>query len=180
MTLADRIVVMSKGRVQQIGGPLEVYKRPANRFVAGFVGSPPMNFIEGRLVLVAGGMLFEEGSVDAEGRAYRLKVSPRHADTLAAHVGKPIVLGLRPQALREASPIPVEGDRAWHAWKLPVRVVEPLGEAMDVYCSTGRHALVARVPSHAGLGTGSVAVLAPAMEEAHWFEPGEFGRNLML
>jgi multiple sugar transport system ATP-binding protein len=180
MTLADRVVVMSKGVVQQVGGPLEVYKRPANRFVAGFVGSPPMNFLEGRLVLVAGGMLFDDGSTDTEGRAYRLKVSARHADTLAPHVGKPIVLGLRPQSLHESSPIPPMGYGGWHAWKLPVRSVEPLGAAMDIYCSTPRHPLVARVRSHAGLGAGSTAVLAPAMEEAHWFEPGEFGRNLML
>jgi len=129
---------------------------------------------------VAGGMLFDDGSTDGEGRAYRLKVSPRHADTLAGHVGKPIVLGLRPQSLRESSPIPPVAGNVWHAWKLPVRMVELLGDTMDVYCSTPRHQLVARVPSHAGLGGGSSVVIAPAMDEAYWFEPGEFGRNLIL
>jgi hypothetical protein len=59
-------------------------------------------------------------------------------------------------------------------------MVELLGDVMDVYCSTPRHPVVARLPAHAGLNAGSTAVLAPVMDEAHWFEPGEFGRNLML
>ncbi len=180
MTLADRVVVMSKGNVQQIGGPLEVYRRPANRFVAGFVGNPPMNFLEGKLVLVPGAMLFDDGSTDSEGRAYRLKVHASHVERLTPHVGKPVVLGLRPQSLREATPISAgEPTGAWHAWRLPVRTVEPLGEAMDVTCGTPRHTLVARVASHSGLSAGSAAIIAPAMEEAHWFEPGEFGASLL-
>ncbi len=180
MTLAERLVVMCRGRVRQVGGPLEVFRRPADRFVAGFLGRPGMNFLEGRLVLVAGGMLFDDGSVDVDGRACRVRVSPRHADGLSGYVGKPVVLGLRPQALREASPIPASEEApVWHAWKVPVRVVEPLGDVMDVHCATGRHALVARVAAHAGLVAGGTAVVSPNMEEAHWFEPGEFGRNLL-
>jgi multiple sugar transport system ATP-binding protein len=183
MTLGDRIVVMSKGTIQQADSPLNVYRRPANRFVAGFVGTPPMNFFEGKLVLVAGGVLFDEGSTDPDGRAYRLKVSPKHTDALTAHAGKPIVLGLRPQALREATPVTAgESAADWRTWKLPVRVVEPLGDSMDVFASTPRHQLVARVPAHSGLagGAGGTAILTPNMDEAHWFEVGEFGKNLLL
>jgi multiple sugar transport system ATP-binding protein len=180
MTLGDRIVVMSKGTIQQADPPLNVYRRPANRFVAGFVGTPPMNFLEGKLVLMPGGMVFDEGSTDPDGRAYRLKVSPRHADALHAHTGKPVILGLRPQALRESTPVNA-GEAEWTTWKVPVRVVEPLGDSMDVFVSTQRHQLVARVPAHAGLGgTAGTAVLAPKMDEAHWFEVGEFGKNLLL
>jgi multiple sugar transport system ATP-binding protein len=180
MTLGDRIVVMSKGTIQQADTPLNVYRKPANRFVAGFVGTPPMNFMEGKLVLVAGGVVFDEGSTDAEGRAYRLKVSPRHADALTAHAGKPMVLGLRPQALREATPVTaVESE--WRTWKVPIRVIEPLGDSMDVFVSTPRHQLVARVPAHSGLSSsGGAAILAPNMDEAHWFDVGEFGKNLLL
>jgi multiple sugar transport system ATP-binding protein len=179
MTLGDRIVVMSKGTIQQADSPLGVYRKPANRFVAGFVGTPPMNFLEGKLVLVAGGIVFDEGSTDQDGRAYRLKVSPKHAQTLSAHAGKPIVLGLRPQALKESTPVSA-GESEWTTWKLPVRVVEPLGDSMDVFVSTPRHQLVARVPAHSGLSANSTAVIAPNMDEAHWFDIGEFGKSLLL
>ncbi len=63
MTLGDRIVVMKDGFVQQCGSPLEIYERPVNRFVAGFVGTPPMNFLKGRLVAENGGIVFDEGSI---------------------------------------------------------------------------------------------------------------------
>jgi multiple sugar transport system ATP-binding protein len=179
MTLGDRVVVMSRGTIQQSGTPLHVYRRPANRFVAGFVGTPPMNFLEGKVVLVAGGAVFDDGSTDPDGRAYRLKVSPRHLESLTPHVGKPIVLGLRPQALRERTPVPISDEEQWRTWKLPVRVVEPLGDSMDVFCGTPRHQLVARVAAHSGLSAGSTAVLAANMDEAHWFEQGEFGKSLI-
>jgi multiple sugar transport system ATP-binding protein len=180
MSLAQRLIVISGGRIRQVGSPLEVFRRPADRFVAGFLGAPPMNFLEGRLVFVAGGMLFEEGSTDPDGRAYRVRVCDRHVDVLSKYVGRPIVLGLRPQSLREVAPIlPSEQAPVWHAWKVPVSLVEPLGEVMDIHCSTGRHSLRARVPAHAGLAPGGVAVIIPNMEDAYWFEPGEYGRNLL-
>src|SRR5947207_651100 len=88
MTLGDRIVVMSRGVVQQVGPPLEVYRRPANRFVAGFIGSPPMNFLEGRM----------EGGDFVEGRngGVRMALPGR-----SARAGADLVLGFRPQTLRE-------------------------------------------------------------------------------
>lgn len=173
MTLGDRIVVMSKGLIQQAGTPLEVYRRPLNRFVAGFVGMPPMNFLEGTIAQDGGALWFVEGSADADGRPYRVRLPGARSQALATHAGKPIVMGLRPQMLREVTaPTP-------SAWRLPVRVVEPLGDAMDVSCSTPKHAhLVARVPAHSGLTGGQTALFEPDADAAHFFEPGEFGVSL--
>lgn len=161
MTLGDRIVVMRDGVVQQAGPPLEVYAKPANRFVASFVGTPPMNFIEGSIVGDEGGRWFEGGGL-------RLRVDAAHARRL--EVGQRVTLGVRPSAISEAA----DG----HAVSLDVRVVEPLGEHMDVSCATsGGVVLVARVRARPGLCAGP-ARFAVDMSAVHYFEGGELGRNL--
>src|SRR6185503_8810320 len=80
MTLGDRVVVMSKGVIQQAGTPLEVYRAPANRFVASFVGTPPMNFIPGTLVREGADLFFQDGPAGAD--STRLRVSRAHAPRL--------------------------------------------------------------------------------------------------
>ena len=85
MTLADRIVVMKDGVIHQCGGPLEVYDRPANRFVASFVGTPPMNFFTGALAGQGGALWFEEG-------AARLRLSDEMTGTLGDWAGREVVL----------------------------------------------------------------------------------------
>src|SRR5262249_17962286 len=117
MTLGDRLVVMKDGVVQQVGAPLEIYHRPANRFVAGFLGTPPMNFFEGRLVRDGGRVWFDEGTG-------RLALPPFVADALSPRVGEEIVLGIRPQAVSLDRAAAREGNT------LPAKVVlvEPLGD----------------------------------------------------
>ena len=162
MTLGDRIVVMRDGTVQQAGSPLEVYGRPANRFVGSFVGTPPMNFIDGRIAGGDGGPWFEGGGL-------RLSVSAEHARALA--VGQDVCLGLRPTLFRES-------ESEVGGIGLDVRVVEPLGEHMDVLCATESGvALVARVKARVGLTPGPRRFEVD-MASAHYFEPGESGRNL--
>jgi multiple sugar transport system ATP-binding protein len=178
MTLGDRIVVMSKGLIQQADTPLNVYKKPANRFVASFVGTPPMNFVEGVLEN-AGGLVF----VEAGGKGLRMPVAAEHQSRLKDHAGKPLAMGLRPQVL-----IDVAGGAARSPglpeFDFPVRVIEPLGDTMDLSGATGAHAgatgLVARVPARAGVGPGSVVRMAVNTPDVHYFEPGEFGRNLLI
>src|SRR5436190_15068 len=86
MTLGDRVVVMKDGTVQQVGGPLELYDRPANRFVAGFIGSPAMNFIGATLAEA-------NGSLWAEARGLRVRVPPQKAERLRRHTGQRVILG---------------------------------------------------------------------------------------
>ncbi len=97
LTLADRIVCMSMGHVQQVGTPLELYDNPANLFVASFIGLPPMNFFD---VKVAGDTL--------EGDGFSVKLDEKQTKTLASHNGKVIVLGVRPEDFAEGGTIPVK------------------------------------------------------------------------
>ena len=171
MTLGDRIVVMSDGVIQQAGPPLEVFNRPANRFVAGFVGTPPMNFIDGRLEAADGGLIFTDGSD-------RVKIPPSDRDRarLADCTDRPVVLGVRPEALG----LRAEGRFAG-ADSLSVRleVVEPLGEKMDLLGRTqSGHEIVARVDAEAGPSAGSELHLYLDPARLHLFEPGPEGRAL--
>ncbi len=134
MTLGDRVVVMKDGWVQQVGEPLELYGKPLNRFVAGFIGSPAMNFVQ-VTVSDAGGVLW----VDGEG--LRLKVPPQLAERLRAHAGKRVTLGVRPEALHLAG----DADAAEYCFGSAVDVVEPLGNEILVNFRAGGAPMVARV-----------------------------------
>ncbi|MBX3379446.1 MAG: sn-glycerol-3-phosphate ABC transporter ATP-binding protein UgpC [Phycisphaeraceae bacterium] len=176
MTLGDRIVVMSNGLIQQAGPPLEVYRNPVNRFVASFVGTPPMNFLEGELQRRSDSIVFVEGSADPSGKPYELPTHPTRAAALAAYVGKPIVLGIRPQMFT----IPDAQSAA--TMRVRVNVVEPLGDTVDVAFATGKQPLlVARLPARGNPPpAGQEMTLEVAMELVHYFEPGEFGKKLLV
>ena len=180
MTLGDRIVVMSNGLIQQCDTPLEVYRNPVNRFVAAFVGTPPMNFFEGTLERGGSGLEFVEGSSDPSGKPYRLAVPAAKASRVESFIGKPIVLGLRPQMLTHRADGGGAGGGGGPAMTMQVKVVEPLGDQMDVACSTPKHGhVVARLHAFDGVKAGQSIALAVDMDAAHFFEPGEFGRNLL-
>ncbi len=172
MTLGDRIVVMAKGRIQQAAPPLEVYRRPANRFVAAFVGTPPMNFIAGTLSTCGGSPRFtEEGS-----GAQTLPLAPR--DSLPSQ-GSPLVIGVRPTHFSLIPPPSVAGNAAISA---AVRAVEPLGEQCDIQAITpAGTVLTARVALTDTPPTpGSTITLYTSISNLTPFEPGEFGKNLAL
>ncbi|MCM3511276.1 hypothetical protein M3668_10920, partial [Rothia sp. P100] len=98
MTLGDRIAVMKDGVVQQFGAPQEIYDSPSNLFVAGFIGAPPMNFINGKLVEQGGGIALE---IDT-GLARSALILPFDAAKLKSHVGREVILGLRPERITDA------------------------------------------------------------------------------
>jgi multiple sugar transport system ATP-binding protein len=145
MTLGDRVVVMKDGIIQQCGAPLEVYHRPANRFVAGFVGMPPMNFFEGTIAAERDRLWFDEGTG-------RIAVPSWASATLESRVGSRVAMGIRPQAISDAS-----GDREADAAKsssleMRVGVVEFLGDKMEVYVSTAKHShVVAHLDARGGI-----------------------------
>jgi len=172
MTLGDRIVVMQDGLIQQVGSPLEVYNAPRNRFVAGFVGTPPMNFFNGTLVDNNGAIYFDEG-------ACRIRMKDDTAALLADHVGREVVLGARPEAMS----LRPQGRFAGQDNVLPaeVLVVEPLGEKMDLYAATASHdRIVARVDAERDVEAGRQVKLHLDMSRVHVFEPGGHGANLSL
>jgi multiple sugar transport system ATP-binding protein len=159
--------------VQQCASALEIYHRPANRFVAGFLGTPPMNFFDGRLMNEGGRLWFDEGTG-------KLPVPARAAEALRARVAAnpDIVLGLRPEAL---APATSARFATVPGCELPMKVwlVQPLGAKMDVYLQTERHGrIIAHVdasPDGAAPAVGDVLPIAVDMERAHFFAPGDDG-----
>jgi len=122
MTLADRIAVMKDGIVQQFGTPQEVYDDPANIFVAGFMGSPSMNFLECSVVKSANGLAVQ---IESQGQSFELPVDPTQAD-LSAYEGKNIVLGIRPEQITHVMPH-VEAQPFVTRVPVKIEVTEPTG-----------------------------------------------------
>ena len=134
MTLGDRVVVMKDGLVQQVGEPLELYNQPRNKFVAGFIGSPAMNFVEVSIVAENGGLWANNG-------AFRIEVPPAKKDALRPQVGKQVTLGIRPEAVQIANGS-TPSERAFDA---SVEVIEPLGSEILLNVRCGMNDMVARV-----------------------------------
>jgi len=136
MTMGERIVVMKDGVVQQVAAPLEIYNEPANLFVAGFLGSPPMNFLKGVLRADNGKWLFHETNgpvvVDFTGRP-----------GVAAFAGKATTLGIRPE---RCTHVPDEASSVTPGqFEAVVEIVEPMGAETFLYIHTGAHPLVSRI-----------------------------------
>ena len=145
MTLAQRMIVMNAGRMEQIGTPEEVYQRPATTFVASFIGSPPMNLMEGQ----ADGARFTVGGVTLALPA----AAPRKG---------PLLLGVRPE----------HADPAASGWSLKVDVVERLGAERLVYCKLGESSFTVRLDATLPAPVvGSVLTVAVDATHLHWFDP---------
>ena len=169
MTLADRIVVMDQGCIQQMGSPDEVFNRPLNRFVAGFIGSPTMNFLDAEVQDGGGPLRFV-------GRDFACEVPAAMAPHARRFAGRPVVLGVRPQALR------LGASEHGLGLQLQVKVCEYLGTESVLSGSLPGEAgeLTLSAPgNHTGLINQTVAVHAP-LDSLHAFEPGEHGRSLGL
>jgi len=134
MTLGDRVVVMKDGLIQQVGEPLELYNHPANKYVAGFIGSPAMNFADVTIAAVGDQLVAENG-------AMRIAVPDAMRQRLAPHAGKPATLGIRPEDLRMANGSDPE-DRTFEA---VVEVAEQLGSEIILDLTAGSSVMVASV-----------------------------------
>ncbi len=161
MTMGDRIVVMNDGEIQQVDAPIDVYEHPVNRFVAGFIGSPAMNFFKGRIV-AEDGMLFDDG-------AARISLPEEMTEKVEPYVGKGITLGFRPETVdtsgAEAS---ANGGPSFEA---EVELVEPMGSETYIHLSTGTHSLIVRADAHTLPGLGEWLTLRMDPERIHFFEP---------
>ncbi len=170
MTLGDRICVMHAGVIQQVAPPMEVYDRPLNKFVAGFLGTPPMNFFEGQIEMGNGKPAFvmNENKIVLPG-SYREK--------LVAYNNQPMVLGIRPERLSVEPQ--TEGQSSSLSAK--VNVVEPLGDRMDVYLVTNTgHAFIANIDPHIQIRAGQELDVYLDPNWIYLFEPGDTGRNVVL
>jgi multiple sugar transport system ATP-binding protein len=173
MTLATQIAVMNAGEIQQLGTPQEVYNRPANTFVAGFMGSPSMNMIPGRLADGGNGPVLDLGGPD--GTAIRLPLGTA-APALAAGNGRAVVLGIRPEAITD----PGSADRGSAAAvrvDCPVEVVEPAGSDTFVVTRIAGVEVVARMRADAEVRAGQTAPFLFNMDKAVLFDP-DGGRRI--
>jgi multiple sugar transport system ATP-binding protein len=159
MTLGDRVVIMREGSIQQIGTPLAVYGKPANKFVAGFIGAPAMNFID---VTVHS----EGRSVAVEAPSLRLTVSAADARGLAAFSGRRVIVGVRPEHL-------LLGDGApGLSFDARVDVVEQLGSEILLETRVGSQSVtVARVPAETAIVRGDQVRLSAEPGRLHFFDP---------
>jgi multiple sugar transport system ATP-binding protein len=158
MTLGDRVVVMKDGLVQQVGDPLELYNRPANKFVAGFIGSPAMNFTQ---VLLTNG----DGRLLAKNAGLEIAVATRDAERLSPHVGQQLTLGIRPENLHVAS----DADPAGTTFESKVEVVEQLGSEILLDIRVGEDTMVAAVDPSIRARTQEKLRLAVNPERLHFF-----------
>ncbi len=159
MTLGDRVVVMRDGRVQQVGDPMESYNNPANRFVAGFIGSPAMNFAGVRIAA-------QNGSLWAESDGIRIKVPQPIAPRLGAYAGKEVTFGVRPEDMHIAG----DGDPPDLSFDTAVEVVERLGSEILLDVAVGSSAMVASVEPTATTKVHEKLRLAVNPERLHFFD----------
>jgi multiple sugar transport system ATP-binding protein len=162
MTMGDRIVIMKDGYIQQVGAPLEVYDFPENEFVAGFIGSPPMNFFRARLLKEDGGLVLDMGS-------FKLKVPADYASVYESCVNKDVTFGMRPEDILDEYPEDRRG--MWETFKAVVEVIEPLGAEILMELSKGDHSFMARVDPHSKSQLNQEVEVYFDMNKMHLFDP---------
>jgi len=157
MTMASKIVVMKDGKIQQIGSPLFLYNHPLNKFVAGFIGSPPMNFLTVKVIDDGGSIALDEGS-------FKIKADPSHNEYLKKYAGKEVFFGIRPEDMTYT---PSGGS---NSISVKVTVVEPLGADIHLWLTTETQPLVARTEPNHTFKVGDTAIFIPRMEKARYFD----------
>jgi len=159
MTLGDRISVMNEGRFEQVGTPLEVYDHPRTRFVAGFIGTPPMNFLSGDIMEADRKLVFA-----APG--FRLPLPERFRATAIPRAGRRAELGVRPEDFTLA------GAPEQRAFSIPgtVQLVEALGNEQLVYVKVNEAVVIWRCDAHIRRAPGDALALSPNPEKMHLFD----------
>ncbi len=160
MTMGNRIVVLRGGKVQQIDSPLSLYNNPANKFVAGFIGSPAMNFFEGEIVN-HNGMWFKNENL-------KLLVAEEHYSCLKDIINTKVILGIRPEDLQTNAAVLQEHNVAETTCK--VEIVEPMGNEIFLYLSVGQHLMTARVKPDVQPAVNSEFKIGFKMNKAHYFD----------
>ena len=157
MTMADRIAVMNRGRIEQVGTPSEIFERPANTFVAGFIGTPPMNFFTGVLREKDGALYLDLG-------VYSIEIPAKYNEILRSSIGEEVILGVRPQNIAIHS----EGDKGYRA---RVIGVERLGAETVVHFSIGGDTdYTAVIPKRLQIPIGSEILWEPDPDQMYFFD----------
>ena len=161
MTLGDRIVVMKDGKIQQCADPMTIYDKPANKFVASFIGSPPINLMQGRIIKKERKYYFDEGK-------FQVKLVEDMYGVMAVYEGKEVIFGIRAEDIydklfvSEASPE--------NTIRAACEVVEPLGSEVYLYLHSGKNTFIARVGAHNRPEVNRDMDLVLDMSKVHFFE----------
>ncbi len=158
MTMGDRIVVLRDGVAQQIGTPLDLYNNPKNRFVAGFIGSPPMNIMTAEVKEKANKIITDEGD-------FQIGFTGEAADLLRPYIGKNVLVGIRPEDL-VYTPTPEKQNNI----STTIEVVEPLGAEIHLWVSSKSHQFVVKVPPRWDFTVGKQANFLPDLNKVKFFD----------
>jgi multiple sugar transport system ATP-binding protein len=161
MTLGDRIAVMKDGRIQQFDAPSVVYEKPANKFVAGFIGTPPMNFVQGKLVAKEGAIYFDEGH-------FQLRTMKRMSSELEPHIGKEVYMGVRAENIYDK--LFASDATGGNTIRTTCDVVEIMGSHNLLYLSAGKHTFIASVEGYNKPATGTPLEVVFDMDRVHFFD----------
>ncbi len=162
LTLGDRIVVMKDGIVQQVDKPIELYEHPKNKFVAGFIGSPPMNFLKGTITPQNGDLYFKDKGV-------RLKIVKQQEKQLSKYLNREITCGIRPEDIYDK--LFAQDASEEFTLTATVDLVEPMGSEIYIYFTTGRNNFIARVSNQDTAVANQDVQVVFDMSKAHFFDP---------
>jgi len=161
MTMGTKIVVMKDGLIQQVGAPLEVYNYPVNQFVAGFIGSPVMNFFPVRFISKHGQLLIDAG-------AFQLPIPEKRVSYYQSLVGSKAIFGIRPNDIYDRLYAPVRIKENYI--RAVVEVIEPLGSEIHLNLTSGNHNFIAAVDTQTSTRVHQEMDLAIDLDKMHLFE----------
>jgi multiple sugar transport system ATP-binding protein len=162
MTMGDRIVVMKNGFIHQCADPMRIYESPANRFVASFIGTPPINLMNGRVLKKDRKYYFDEG-------AFRVKIIDEMSDRIAPYTGKDVVFGVRSEDIHDK--LYVSEASPENTVRVTCEVVEPLGSDVFLYLNSGKNSFMARVGAHNRPEVNRDMEVVFDMRKVHFFDP---------
>jgi multiple sugar transport system ATP-binding protein len=171
LTLGHRVAVVKAGVIQQVADPMTLYRHPANLFVAGFIGSPPMNFFNGTLLTKGDTLFFQEQSAGqpAVPKPMTLQLDDVSALPLRPYAGQSVVLGIRPEDI--ACNLPLPDTPLGHRVEAVVEVVQALGSETYLHLAGHAHSFVARVRATDHFNVSQPVSLAFDMSQTHFFDP---------
>jgi multiple sugar transport system ATP-binding protein len=161
MTMGERIAVMKDGRLQQVDDPIAIYDHPKNKFVAAFIGSPPMNFMHGALLKKDKCLYFDEGK-------FTVKLVEDMHDKMSPYIGKELIMGIRSEDIYDK--LFVSEAPAENIVRVTCEVIEPMGSEVYLHLATGRHTFIARVGAHDRPGVNQDMDLVFDMSKVHFFD----------
>ncbi len=167
MTMGDRITVMDEGLIMQTADPLTLYNSPENMFVAGFIGSPPMNFFHGILESDGGDLFFRENS--AGDSPIRLKLTDKLARSAGSHSGKEIVFGIRPENINDV--VNGSGTGGQSTITARLEVSETMGSETHLHLHSGGHSFIARIEAGKRYHVNEMVTVKFNLEHGHLFDP---------